>query len=129
MRWRFTRATAAGLLLSICLGASIVQAAGESYALRYEDIGDAERVLKHAAVHSPNWHRRQDAIQRDVNNITFLLEQAWRAVAKSNDTAQKDYAHQALTLLQRAVAKGHFDAGRIEPVLRVIRELLPNVAA
>jgi len=129
MRRSFTRATAAGLLLLICLGASIVQAAGESYALRYEDLGDAERVLKHAAVNSPNWHRRQEAIQRDVYDITFLLEQAWRAAEKGNETAQKDYAHQALTLLQRAVAKGHFGTNQIEPILRLIRDLLPDVTA
>jgi hypothetical protein len=104
-----------------------VQAARESYALGYEVIGQTERVLKQAALNSPKWHAIQDSIQRDVHDIAFLLEQALRAAEKSNEVASKDYAHQALTLLQRAVTRGHFDPEKIKPVLTLIRQLLPNV--
>lgn len=103
-------------------------AGGESYALGYDVIGQTEQVLKRAAAESAQWHRRQDAIQRDVYDITFLLEQALRASEKLNDAARKDYVEQALTLLQRAVRRGHFDPNHIEPVLKLIRQLLPNVA-
>ncbi len=105
-----------------------VRVSGESYALGYDVIGRAERVLKQAAVDSPKWHSKQDSIQRDVHDVTFLLEQAWRAAEKSNDAAKKEYAHQALTVLQRAVMRGHFDPDKIEPVLALIRQLLPNVS-
>jgi hypothetical protein len=105
-----------------------VRAAGESYALGYEEIGQAEQVLKQAATNSPNRHSKQDSIQRDIHDITFLLEQAWRAAEKSNVAAREGYAHQALSLLQRAVRRGHFDPEKIEPVLSLIRQLLPNVS-
>lgn len=117
----------AGLVVVLLL-ARPVQAAVESYALGYDVIGQAEKILKQAAVNSPQWHSKQDSIQRDVYDITFLLEQAWRAAEKSNDAAMKDYAQQALTLLQRAVTRGHFDPEKIEPVLTLIRQLLPNVS-
>lgn len=104
-------------------------AGGKSYDLGDDVIGQTEQVLKRAAAVSPQWHRRQDAIQRDVYDITFLLEQALKASEKLNDAARKDYAEQAFTLLQRAVRRGHFDPNHIEPVLKLIRQLLPNAAA
>ncbi len=104
------------------------QAAGEPYALGVEAIGQVEKVLEQAAANSQKWDTRRDSIQRDVYDITFMLEQAWRAAEKFNDTAMKDYAQQALTLLQRAVTQGHFDPDKIEPVFTLIRQLLPNVS-
>lgn len=106
-----------------------VQAAGESYSLGYDVIGRAEKILKEAAASSPRRHSKPDTVQRDVYDITFLLEQAVRAAEKANDAAMKDYAHEALRLLQRAVAQGNFDPAQVEPVMRLIRQLLPNVSA
>jgi hypothetical protein len=99
-----------------------------TYTLGYGVIGQAEKVLKQAALHSSKWHSKQDAIQRDIYNITFLLEQAYRAAEKANDAAMKDAAHQALSLLQQAVARDHFDAEKVEPIFTLIRQLLPNVS-
>ncbi len=110
------------------LAAEPVHASGESYAFGHEVIGQAEKVLKQAGMNSPKWHSRQDSIQRDVHDITFLLEQALRASEKSNEAAMKDYAHQALAVLQRAITRGYFDPEKIEPVLALIRQLLPNVS-
>ena len=115
-------------LLLMWLFARPAQAAGKPYALGYEVIGQAEKVLKRAAVNSPKWHSKQDSIQRDVYDITFFLEQAVKAAERANEVAMKDNAHQALTLLQRAVKQGHFDPAQIEPVLRLIRQFLPNVS-
>jgi hypothetical protein len=97
--------------------------------LSYEVVSHIEQVLKRAAAESPQWHSRQDAIQRDVYDITFLLERALKASEHRNDAATQTYAEQALTLLQRAVRRGHFDPQQIEPVLTLIRQLLPNVVA
>lgn len=120
-----------GLLLAstvvMWLTAGSVLAAGESYALGYDVIGHAERVLMQAAANSPDGHNRIDLVQRDVYDITFLLEQAWRTAEKANDVASRDYANQALTLLRRAVARGHFDPAQVEPIFTLIRQLLPNV--
>ena len=100
-----------------------------SYDSIHEVIGQTEQVLRKAALGSQQWHRRQNAIQRDVEDITFLLDRALKASQSLNDAARNDYAEQALRLLQRAVRRGHFDPKDIEPVLTVIRQLLPNVAA
>lgn len=124
------------LIRSLALAGSVlmwllegsVQAVGEPYALGYDVIGQAERVLQQAAENGPTWHSKQDSIQRDIYDITFLLEQAWRAAEKVNDAAMKDAAHQALSLLQRAVAQGHFDPDKVEPIFILIRQLLPNVS-
>ena len=105
------------------------QWAGESYALGYDVIGQVEKVLKQAAVNSPKWPSQQESIQRDVYDITFLLEQAWRAAEAANDTSMKEYAHHALTVLQRAVWRGHFEPNEIEPVILMIRQLLPYLSA
>ncbi|MFO0698251.1 MAG: hypothetical protein U0236_03400 [Nitrospira sp.] len=105
-----------------------VQAAGDPYAMGYDVIGQAERVLQQAAANSPQWQIKQDSIQRDIYHITFLLEQAWRAAEKVNEAAMKDSAHQALSLLQRAVARGHFDPDKVEPIFILIRQLLPDVS-
>jgi hypothetical protein len=107
--------------------AGSVQAVGEPYALGYDVMGQAEKVLKQAAANSPNWPNKRDAIEREIYDITFLLEQAWRAAEKVNDAAMKDAAHQALSLLQRALARGHFDPGTVEPIFTLIRQLLPTV--
>jgi hypothetical protein len=112
----------------IWLQATSVQAVGEPYALGYDVIGQAEKVLKEAATNSQKWQSKQDSIQRDIYDITFLLEQACRAADKANDAAMKDSAHQALSLLQRAVARGHFDPSKVEPIFTLIRQLLPNVS-
>jgi hypothetical protein len=110
------------------LQATSAQAVGEPYAWGYDVISQAEKVLKQAAANSPKWQSKQDSIQRDIYDITFLLEQAYRAAEKTNDVAMKDSAHQALSLLQRAVARGHFDPGKVEPIFTLIRQLLPNVS-
>ena len=114
----------------ICLLTESAAFAGVgSYDSIHEVIGQTEQVLRKAAIDSPQWHRRQNAIQRDVEDITFLLDRALKASQNLDDAARNDYAEQALRLLQRAVRRGHFDPKDIEPVLRVIRQLLPNVAA
>ncbi len=107
--------------------ATSVQAVGELYALGYDVIGQAEKVLKQAAANSPKWHSKQDSLEREIYDITLLLEHAYRAAENVNDAAMKDSAHQALSLLQQAVAQGHFDPKKVEPIFLLIRQLLPTV--
>jgi hypothetical protein len=99
-----------------------LQAASESYALNYDAIIQVENQLELAALDAPQ-RNRQD-IQRDIHDIIFLLSQSWKAAKKSNDVAQKDYAQQALTLLQRSAAQGYFDLVKAKPVLTLIHQLL-----
>lgn len=107
--------------------ATSVQAVGELYALGYDVIGQAEKVLKQAAANSPKWHSKQDSLEREIYDITLLLEHAYRAAENVNDAAMKDSAHQALSLLQQAVARGYFDPKKVEPIFLLIRQLLPTV--
>jgi hypothetical protein len=95
----------------------------ESYALDDDVIGEVEDVLTLAAQDGFQRHGRQDSIQRDVHDLTFLLELSLRAAEESRHSEKRDYAQQALALLQRGARLGHFDLGKAEPVLTLIRHL------
>lgn len=99
-----------------------MQAVGESYAVNKDAIGQAEEVLKRAAKESP----QRDSVERDVHDITFWLNQSWKAAEKSDDAARKENAQRALALLQRSVARGNFELAKVEPVLTLIRQLLSD---
>jgi hypothetical protein len=103
-----------------------MQAVGELYAVDKGAIGQAEEVLKRAAKESPQRNTQADFVERDIHDITFLLDQSWKAAEKSDDAARKDYAHQALALLQRSVTRGSFERTQVEPVFTLIRQLLSD---
>jgi hypothetical protein len=100
-----------------------MQAADETYALEYEAVTQAEEHLEQAALDSPQ-RNKQDTIQRDVHDIVFLLDRSWKAAEKSDHIARKEYAQQALTLLERSAARGYFDLAKAKPVLALIRQLM-----
>jgi hypothetical protein len=52
----------------------------------------------------------------------------WKAAEHSRHAERKDYAEQALLILQRAAARGYVDPTKTEPVLALIRGLLSNQA-
>ena len=109
---------------SIILPMEAAAAAAAEKALNTDRLGDAEQVLLDAAKESPHWHSRRDFIQRDIHDITFMLEQSLRSAEKFNHAERKYYAQQALTLLERGVGSGHFDSGQTKPVLSLLRQLL-----
>jgi hypothetical protein len=94
----------------------------------YDVILQVEDMLHQAAKTSPQWHTHRDAIQRDVHDITFWLEQAWKAGERAKPAERKDNAEQALLLLQRATTRGHFDRVKTEPVHAFIQGLLADQA-
>src|SRR5262245_60900202 len=104
------------------------QIADPVHVFAYDVILQVEDMLHQAAKASPQWDSRQDSIRRDVHDITFWLEQAWKAAEHSKPSERKDYAEQALLLLQRATARGYFDRAKTEPVLALIRGLLSDQA-
>jgi hypothetical protein len=104
------------------------QAAGDSNASDSDVIGQVEHVLTQVAKEGPHWHARKHSIQREVHDVTFLLERSWRAAEQSKHTERRDYAQQALIVLQRGAKLGHFDLTKTEPVLTLIRQLLSNQA-
>ena len=116
------RALFVSVLILSQLAASM-HAAAESSVLSHDAISQAEVHLEGAALDSPQ-RNKQDTIQRDVHDIVFLLDRSWKAAEKSDHVARKDYAQQALTLLERSAARGYFDLTKAEPVLVLIRQLL-----
>jgi hypothetical protein len=105
-----------------------LQIADTSNVFGYDVILQVEATLDQAAKASPQWQTQQDSIRRDVHDITFSLEQAWKAAEHSRHAERKDYAEQALLILQRATARGYFDRVKTEPVLAFIRGLLTDQA-
>ncbi|ALA61105.1 hypothetical protein [Nitrospira moscoviensis] len=87
-------------------------------------VGHAERMLKQAAQESRHWHSRQDSIQRDLHDIVFFLDQSVNAAEKSDHEARREYAGEALVLLQRGMTAGYFDETKAQPVVSFIRRLL-----
>jgi hypothetical protein len=108
--------------------AGAMQLGGTSNVFAYDVILQVEDTLHQAAKASPHWQTRQDSIRRDLHDITFSLEQAWKAAEQSRHAERKDYAEQALLILQRATARGYFDRAKTEPVLAFIRGLLTSQA-
>ena len=104
------------------------QAVGEVTISSKKAIVRMEQALNRAAAASPQWHQRQDSIQRDVQDITFLLQQSLLSSENPNHdrAGKKYYAQEALTVLRRATTVGHFDPATIEPVLELIRRLLTD---
>lgn len=100
--------------------------AGERYGADADAVLQVERTLQKAALASPRWHHKQRRFSRDVHDISYLLEEALKASRASNHSAARDYAQQALRLLQRGVNRGHFRADDVTPVLAVIQRLLPH---
>jgi hypothetical protein len=105
--------------VTLCLCLASMEAAGETYSLSYDSIHEAEEHLERAALDSPQ-RNKQDTIQRDVHDIAFLIEQSSKAAEKSDDAARRNYAQQALTLLEQSARRGYFDLAKAEPVLALI---------
>ena len=119
------------VLMSLMLGSMLCgtgQAVGEVTISSKKAIGRMEHALHRAAAASPQWHQRQESIQRDVDDITFLLQQSLLSSENPHHdrAGKKYYAQEALTVLHRATTVGHFDPATIEPVLELIRRLLTD---
>ena len=114
-----------GLVMCVMVAgllAGQMQAADVSFG--YDVIIQVEDILHQAAISSPQWDARQDAIRRDVHDITFSLEQAWKAAEHSRHAETKDYAEQALLILQRGTERGYFNRAKTQPVRAFIYALL-----
>jgi hypothetical protein len=118
------------VLVSLTLGmvfSGPSKAIGDATTFRVT-IGSIEQTLKRAAIESPQWHQRQDSIQRDVRDITFLLQQSLLSAKNPQyDHAGKTYyAQEALLVLERATTVGNLDTTMMEPVFALIKQLLKD---
>ena len=115
-------------LFSICLIVVLLQSTVAVYAYREDIISEVERVLKQAATERQQPHINRDSTDRAIHDITYLIEQSWKAAQKSNHAARKDHAKQAEALLLRSMRIGHFDLAKVNPVLTLIQELVSDQA-
>ena len=115
-------------LFSICLIVVLLQSTVAVYAYREDIISEVERVLKQAATGRQQPHIDRDSTDRAIHDITYLIEQSWKAAEKSNHAARKDHAKQAEALLLRSMRIGHFDIAKVNPVLTLIQELVSDQA-
>ena len=115
-------------VLSLCLILAVLPPTVEVHADRENIISGVERTLKEAATERQQQHIDRDATDRAILDITYLIEQSWKAAEKSNHAARKDHAKQAHALLLRSMRIGHFDIVKANPVLTLIQELLSEQA-
>lgn len=87
-------------------------------------VTQVETALKEAAKDAN--HRHRDATERAIHDITYLVEQSWKAKERLQDVARKEYATQARALIVREARMGHFDIIKTGPVLKIIEELLAH---
>ena len=118
-----TRIRVLSSVLSLCLILSVLPPPVGVHANREDIISGVERALKEAATERQHSHDR-DATDRAIHDITYLIEQSWKAAEKSNHAERKDHAKQAPALLLRSMRMGHFDIAKANPVLTLIQELL-----
>lgn len=85
----------AALVLFGMLATGPSETCAESPQVQANRMRDLEQALKRAAVNSPRWHSKQASIQRDVHDIGYLLERAYKAARSRNGSAGQDYARQA----------------------------------
>ena len=112
-------------LLSLCLIVALLSPV-VVHADREDIISGVERTLKEAATEKQQPHINRDSTDRAIHDITYFIEQSWKAGEKSNHTARKDHAKQAKALLLRSMRIGHFDIVKTNSVLTLIQELLSD---
>ena len=112
-------------LLSLCLIVALLSPV-VVHADREDIITGVERTLKEAATEKQQPHIDRDSTDRAIQDITYFIEQSWKAAEKSNHTARKDHAKQAKALLLRSMRIGHFDIVKTNSVLTLIQELLSD---
>lgn len=98
----------------------------QRHASAVDVVTQVETALKEAARDANHPHR--DSTARAIHDITYLVEQSWKAKEQSQDVARKDYATQARALLVREARMGHFDIIKTGSVLKLIEELMSDQA-
>ena len=116
------------VLTTLCLILVVLPPAVDVHAYREDFISGVERTLKEAATERQQSHIDRDSTDRAIHDITYLIEQSWKAAEKSNHAARKDHAKQAEALILRSMRIGHFDMVKANPVLTLIQELLSDQA-
>jgi hypothetical protein len=113
------------VLSSLCLVVPVIQPFVGLYASDTDIISQVETVLKEAARDN---QRHRDSTERAIQDITYLVEQSWKAKKQSQDLARKDYAKQARALVVREARMGHFNITKTAPALKMIEDLISDEA-
>jgi len=123
---RVTRNRVLSSVLFLCLIFAVLPPTVDVHANREVILSGVERSLKEAATQQP--HIDRDSTDRAILDITYLIEQSWKAAEQSNHAARKDHAKQAHALLLRSMRMGHFDIAKTNTVLTLIQLLISEQA-
>lgn len=115
-----------GVLTFLCSLLAGLEPHLERSASANDVVSQVETALRDAAKDAN--HRNRDSTDRAIHDITYLVEQSWKAKEKSHDVARKDYAAQARALVVREARMGHFDIIKTGAVLKLLEELLSDQA-
>lgn len=94
-----------------------------------ERIWQVEDALYQSLRHNPKAPALRGEALRTIQDIGYYLQRAGKAAQVSDHEMMEIYAREAVSLLQRGVHKGYFQASDIYSVLEEINQYLPNARA
>ena len=94
-----------------------------------ERIWQVEDALYQSLRHNPKAPALRGEALRTIQDIGYYLQRAGKAAQVSDHEMMEIYAREAVSLLQRGVHKGYFQASDIHSVLEEINQYLPNARA
>lgn len=94
-----------------------------------EWIWQVEDVLYQSLRHNPKAPAVRGEALRTIQDIGYYLERAGKAARVSDHEMVEIHAREAVSLLQRGVDKGYFQASDINSILEEINRYLPSARA
>ena len=94
-----------------------------------EWVWQIEDVLYQSLRHNPKAAALRAEALRTIHDIGYYLERAGEAVRISDHEMMEIHAREAVSLLQRGVHKGYFQASDINSILEKISRYLPTARA
>lgn len=94
-----------------------------------EWIWQVEDVLYQSLRHNPKAPAVREEALRTIQDIGYYLERAGKAAQVSDHEMVEIHAREAVSLLQRGVHKGYFQASDINSILEEINRYLPSARA
>lgn len=94
-----------------------------------EWIWKVEDVLYQSLRHNPKASAFKDQALRTIQDVGYYLQRAVEAIRLSDHEMVEVHAREALSLVQRGVQKGYFQASDVKSVLEEINRYLTLVRA
>jgi hypothetical protein len=82
--------------------------------------------LKHAAMKNPKWHSQREAVERHIENIGFLLQNASLAIRTADYAVAGINVRHAIKTLELGVDRGFYHRIDVEPLKLIISQQIPT---